>query len=107
MYFSAENLPGVNPVVMNYKIRYIKHQPARYNLAWPDCFFFFCGGRKTGNHGLYMRGYVRMCKGSHGGKLTQCVHELVRALVNCGRSMNIAAFSTPGVARTRYVAYLV
>ena len=38
MYFS-ENLPGVNPVVMNYKIRHNKNQPAtepaRYSLAWP------------------------------------------------------------------------
>ena len=42
MYFSAENLPGVNPVVMNYKIRHSKNQtatrPARYSLMLPDLF---------------------------------------------------------------------
>ena len=36
MYFS-ENLPGVNPVVINYNIRH-KNQPAmrpvRYSIAW-------------------------------------------------------------------------
>ena len=38
MYFS-ENLPGVNLVVMNHKIRHNKNRPvtrpARYNLVWP------------------------------------------------------------------------
>ena len=45
MYVSAENPPGVNPVVMNYKIRHNKNRPAtrpaRYNLAWPDRFFHY------------------------------------------------------------------
>ena len=62
MYFS-ENLLGVNPVVMNYKIRY-KNRPAmrptRYGLASPGYFFrYYCGGRKTKIHGLDMRGYMQ------------------------------------------------
>ena len=63
MYFS-ENLLGINPVVMNYKIRYNKNQPAmrptRYSLAWSGYFFrYYCGGRKTEIHGLDMRGYMQ------------------------------------------------
>ena len=37
MYFSGD-LPGVNPVVTNYKIRHNKNWPVRYSLAWLDCF---------------------------------------------------------------------
>ena len=44
MYFS-ENLPGVNPVVMTYKIRHNKNRPAtrptRSSLVWPDRFFCY------------------------------------------------------------------
>ena len=44
MYFS-ENLPGVNPVVIHYKIRQNKNwsamKPARYSLAWPDRFIHY------------------------------------------------------------------
>ena len=59
MYFS-ENLPGVNPMVMNYKIRHNKNRPAKYGLAWPDRFFvIICGSRKTVKYGLDMRGYVQ------------------------------------------------
>ena len=55
MYFSAENLPGVNPVVMNYKIIHSKNRlamrPVRYSLAWPDLFsrYYLCWqkNRKT------------------------------------------------------------
>ena len=32
---------SVNPVVMNYKLRHNKNQPARYSLAWPDRFFHY------------------------------------------------------------------
>ena len=51
MYFS-ENLPGVNPVMMNYKKRHNKNMPAmrpvRYSLAWPDHFSVItCKGRKN------------------------------------------------------------
>ena len=40
MYFSAENLhsPEVSPVVMNYKMRHNKNQPARDSPVWPDHF---------------------------------------------------------------------
>ena len=38
MYFSAENLPDVSPVVMNYKMRHNKNQSSRYSLVWPDRF---------------------------------------------------------------------
>ena len=40
MYFSAENLhsPEVSPVMMNYKMRHNKNQPARNSLLWPDHF---------------------------------------------------------------------
>ena len=48
MYFSAENLPGVNPVTINYKMRHNKNQPAKYSLARPYHFsVIICGGRKT------------------------------------------------------------
>ena len=35
IYFSAENLPEVSPVVMNYKMRHNKNRPARDSLVWP------------------------------------------------------------------------
>ena len=58
MYFLAENLHSleVSPVVMNYKMRYNKSQPARDGLVWPDHFSVIniCGGRKTEKHGLDM-----------------------------------------------------
>ena len=63
MYFSAENLPEVNPVVMNYKIRHNKNRPARYSLA-----LLFCGDRKMEKCSLDMA----MCKGSHGERLVHC-----------------------------------
>ena len=51
MYFS-ENLLGVNPVVMNYKIKLMKNRPAtspeRYSLAWPDQFFRYLWWHKNG-----------------------------------------------------------
>ena len=49
MYFSSENLPGVNPVVINYKIRHNKNRLVRYSLAWPDCFFrYYLWWQKNG-----------------------------------------------------------
>ena len=51
MYFSAENLPGVNPVVINYKIRHIKNRSAKYSLAWPYRVSVISGGRKTEKSG--------------------------------------------------------
>ena len=61
MYFSAENLPEVSPVVMNYKMRHNKNWPARYSLEWPDHFSFINihDGRKTEKHSLDMRGYMQ------------------------------------------------
>ena len=71
MYFSAENLPGVNPVAMNYKMRHNKNWPAKYSIVWPYHFsVIVCGGRKMEKYSLDMRGYVQ---GSYGGKLAQCV----------------------------------
>ena len=56
MYFS-KNILGVNPVVMNYKIKPNKNRPAmwpaRYSLVWPNYFsVIICGGRKIRKHGL-------------------------------------------------------
>ena len=47
-------------------------------------------------HGLDMRGYIHKatCKGSYGGKLAQCVSWPCKALVNRGRLIKIATFST-------------
>ena len=54
----ADNLPEVNPVVMNYKMRHNKNQPARDSLVWPDHFSVIniCGGRETEN----MVGHARL-----------------------------------------------
>ena len=61
IYFSAENLPEVSPVVMNYKMRHNKNWPARYSIVWPDHFSVIniCGGRKMEKHGLDMQDYVQ------------------------------------------------
>ena len=66
MYFSAENLPGVNPVVMNYKIRHTKNRSAKYSLAWPYRFFHYYlwwkkNGKRRSRHAStrgYMQGQV-------------------------------------------------
>ena len=64
----SENLPGINPVVTNYKIRHDKNQPVRYSLAWLDRFsVIVCGDRNTG---LDVKGCV---EGSHGKELVHCV----------------------------------
>ena len=57
MYFSPENLPGVNPVVINYKIR-IGQQGIvlRSQTAFS---VFICGGRKTEEYGVDIRGYMQ------------------------------------------------
>ena len=54
----------VNSVVMNYKIKHNKNQPAtrpaRYSLAFLTTYsVIVCGGRKTEKHGMDMRGYVK------------------------------------------------
>ena len=74
MYFS-KNIPGVKPVVMNYKITHIKNRPAtrpaRCSLAWPDRFFcIFVVAEKRKN---MVWTCEAMCKGSHGGRLAQCL----------------------------------
>ena len=40
MYFSAEDLhsPKVSSIVMNYKMRSNKNQPARGSVVWPDLY---------------------------------------------------------------------
>ena len=60
----SENLPGINPVVMNYKIRHNKNRPVmrpvRYGLVWPDHFsVIICGGRKMVKQDLDMLGYMQ------------------------------------------------
>ena len=67
MYFS-KNIPGVNPVVVNYKIRH-KNQPAmrpaRYSgPAWPPHpSIITCGGRKTQSRHARLRARVAMEEG--------------------------------------------
>ena len=62
MYFS-ENLPGVNLVVMNYKIRRNKNwpatRPARYSLVWSDhSFHYYLWWQKNGKT---WSGRARLC----------------------------------------------
>ena len=64
MYFSAENFPEINPVMMNYKIRHNKNQPARYSLA-----LLFVVAEKWKNAVWTCKA---MCKGSHGERLVHC-----------------------------------
>ena len=82
----------VSPVVMNYKMRHNKNQPARDSLVWPDHFFIIniCGGRKTEKQSLDMRGYMQ----GQPWRKACLMCELARALVNSSRSMKIATFST-------------
>ena len=70
-----ENLPGVNPVVINYKKIHNKNQsatrPARYSLAWSNCFYIIiCDSRKTENT---VWTWKATCKASYRGRLAQCV----------------------------------
>ena len=94
MYFSAENLPDVSPVVMNYKMRHNKNQSSRYSLVWPDRFFCYQSFVVAEKWKSTVWTCKATCKGNHGGRLAQCVSQPYRALVNCGRSMKIATFST-------------
>ena len=55
-YFS-KNIPGVNPVAMNYKIRHNKNQPR--DVHGQTAFYVFCGGRKIGKYGMDMQGYMQ------------------------------------------------
>ena len=70
MYFLAENLPEVNPVAMNYKMRHNKNRPAKYSLAWPTTCPLFVVEEKQKN---MVWTCEATCKGSYGGKLAQCV----------------------------------
>ena len=95
--FSSRNIPEVNPVVMNYKIRHNKYWPAVTRPARQSCMvrpttfsITVCGGMKNGKHGLDMRGYVQ----GQPQRKACSVCELVRALVNSSRLMDIATFST-------------
>ena len=58
VYFSAENLSGVNPMVMNYKIRHNKNWQVRYSLAWPD--HFFCNYLWWQKNGKTRSGHARL-----------------------------------------------
>ena len=72
MYFTTENFPEVSPVVMNYKMRHNKNQPARYSLVWPGhsfCYYFVVAEKQKNT----VWTCEAMCKGSHGGRLAQCV----------------------------------
>ena len=67
MYFS-KNIPGVNLVVMNYKIRHNKNQPAtrpaRYSLRGQSAFsVIICGGKTRSGHAR-LRARVEMEEGS-------------------------------------------
>ena len=86
MYFSAENLPEVNPVVMNYKIRHNKNLPARYSLAWSGCFFHYYYLWWQKNTAWTCEATCKGSMGIHGGILTHCVSQPEHS-----RSMNIAA----------------
>ena len=70
MYFS-ENLPGVNPVVTNYKIRHNKNWPVRYSLVWPD--HFFCYHLWWQKNKKMIWTCEAKCEGGHGGRLAQYV----------------------------------
>ena len=61
MYFSAENLPEVGPVVMNYKMKHIIRIGQRGIVLYGQTIFSiinYCGSRKTKKHGLDMRDYM-------------------------------------------------
>ena len=45
-------------------------RPAKYSLAWPGRFLRFVVGEKQKNTVWTCKA---MCKGSHGGRLAQCV----------------------------------
>ena len=102
MFFSAENLPEVSPVVMNYKMRHNKNRPVRYSLVW-YLWWQNNGKTRSGHARLHARVAIEE------GLLIVC--ELTRALVSRGRSMNIiATFSTWDLqeqCRTSYVASLI
>ena len=91
---NVKNIPGVNPVLMNHKIKYNKNQPVtrpvRYSLTWPDCLFRYLRWQKNGKHGLDIQGYVQ--EQPWRKACSEC--ELARALAYHGWSMNIAIFST-------------
>ena len=68
-YFSAENLPEVSPVVM----RHNKNWPAKYIVLCGQTIFpllIFVVAEKWKNMVWTCKA---TCKGSHGGRLAQCV----------------------------------
>ena len=70
MYFS-ENLPGVNSVVMIYRIKYIRIGQRGIVLHGQTAFSVIIhGGRKMKNTVWICEA---TCKGSHGGRLAQRV----------------------------------
>ena len=81
----SENHPGVNPVVMNYKIRHNKKRPARYihlgivSRGQTSFLLLFMVAEKWKNT-VWM--CEAMCEGGHGGKKACSVCELARALVS-------------------------
>ena len=102
MYFSAEKPPGVNPVVINYKIRHNKNRqamrPARYCLVWPDC--FLCYYLWWEKNGKTWSGHERLC--AREGLLSVWVSQ---SMVNRGRPMNITTFSTQDLREQAHKSY--
>ena len=103
MYFSAENLPGVNPVVMNYKIRHSKNQtatrPARYSLMLPDLFSrYHLWWQKNGKtRSGHVRLHARVAMEE--GLLSVCVSQSMSQ----SRSVNEYCYLlNSGFARTRW-----
>ena len=103
MYFSAENLLGVNPVVMKYKIRHSKNRtatrPARYSLVLPDLFsryhlWWQKNGRTRSGHAR-----VRARVAMEEGLLSVCVSQSMSQ----SRSVDEYCYLlNSGFARTRW-----
>ena len=87
VFLTWKDIPGVNTVLMNYKIRHNKKyrptmRPARYSVAWPDRFFcYYLWWQKNGKTWTE-HARVAMEEG------------LLITLVNHSWLMNIAIFST-------------
>ena len=97
MYFPAENLPEVSPVVMNYKMRHNKNWPARYSLVW---YLWWQKNGKTRSGHARLHARIAMEE----DLLSVC--ELTKALVNHGQSMNIATFSTRDLQEQCHKSYV-
>ena len=76
MYISR-NIPGVNPVMMNYRIRHNKNwpgmRPASYSLVWPYRLFRYYLSQLWQKNGKHVWTWEATCKDSHRGRLAQYV----------------------------------